>query len=97
MMQRRIEQIPALSLSGRAWREAYRSAAAHPKPRRWIAALHAGEVNHAVVVNGQGRILYDPNGHELNGLPVPRDRLLFGLRVVPANAPETDRWGKATR
>ena len=63
----------------------------------WIAALEAGSVNHAVLVNGQGRIFHDPNHEELNGFLVPRDRLFFGLRVVPANAPKTERWGKAIR
>jgi hypothetical protein len=70
----------------------HRSAACARSPRSKQA-----DVNHAVVVNGQGRILHDPKGHELNGLPLPRDRLLFGLRIVPANAPKTDRWGKAIR
>jgi hypothetical protein len=107
------DPTPLFRSQGDAWREAYNDeltkrlgvrleeipfGGCPPIGRvRWIAALHAGNVNHAVVVNGQGRILHDPNGHELNGLPVPRDRLLFGLRVVPANAPKTDRWGKAIR
>jgi hypothetical protein len=64
---------------------------------KWIAGLRAGEVNHAVLANGDGLIYHDPNGHELNGLPVPRDRLLFGLRIVPTNAPRRDRWGKPLR
>jgi hypothetical protein len=64
---------------------------------RWIACLAAGEVNHAVLANGDGLVYHDPNGHELNGLPVPRDRLLFGLRVVPAHAPKRGRWGEPLR
>jgi hypothetical protein len=64
---------------------------------KWIACLAAGEVNHAVCANGDGRIWHDPNGNELGGLEVPRDRLVFGLQLVPANAPKRDRWGKAIR
>jgi hypothetical protein len=68
-----------------------------PADRRpWIAVVDAGSVNHAVLVRN-GLIYHDPNGHELNGLPVPSDRLLFGLRLEPANAPKRDRWGKAIR
>jgi hypothetical protein len=60
-----------------------------------IAAITAtADADHAVCANGDGLIYHDPNGHELNGLPVPRDRLLFGLRIVPANAPKRDRWGR---
>jgi hypothetical protein len=51
-------------------------------------------VNHAVVVNGDGLVQHDPNAGELNGLPGPRHRLKFGLRLLPANAPKTDRWGR---
>jgi hypothetical protein len=59
---------------------------------RWIACLAAGEVNHAVVA--RDGLVHDPNSHKLNGLPVPRDRLLFGLRPVPANMRPRGRWGE---
>ena len=107
------DPTPLFRSHGDGWRDAYNEELAKKLglrldeiPRggcppigrvKWIAALEAGSENHAVLVNGEGRILHDPNGHELNGLPVPRDRLLFGLRIVPANAPKTDRWGKAIR
>jgi hypothetical protein len=37
---------------------------------------------------------HDPNSHELNGLPVRRDRLLVGLRIVSANQRRRGRWGE---
>lgn len=103
------DPTPLFTSHGEGWREAYdvRLKAAlgvrleeipaggcPPVDRvKWIAGLRAGEVNDAVLANGDGLIYHDPNGHELNGLPVPRDRLLFGLRIVSAYAPLRDRWG----
>jgi hypothetical protein len=61
--------------------------------RPWIAVLESGQVNHAVLAR-EHRIVHDPNGRELGGLEVPRDRLLFGLRLVPADQPRRGRWGE---
>jgi hypothetical protein len=104
------DPTPLFGARGDDWREAYNHELAskcgvrlEEIPRggcppigrvRWIACLRAGEVNHAVFANGDGLVYHDPNSHELNGLPVPRDRLLFGLRVVPANQPRRGRWGE---
>jgi hypothetical protein len=61
---------------------------------KWIASLAAGDVNHAVCVNGEGLVWHDPDAHRLNGLSVPRDRLLFGLRIVPAGQRPRGRLGR---
>ena len=64
----------------------------------WIAVLDAGNVNHAVLSRGPELLVWhDPNDEELNGLPIPRERLLFGLRLEHANARQRDRWGAPLR
>jgi hypothetical protein len=59
----------------------------------WIAVLDAGAVNHGVLAR-EHRIWHDPDNGRLNGLEVPRDRLLFGLRLEHANARKLGRWGE---
>jgi hypothetical protein len=69
-----------------------------PPARRetWIAAVSSGDVDHALLAREE-IILHDPADRQSNGGPVPRGRLRYGLRIVPANAPKTGRWGKAIR
>jgi hypothetical protein len=58
--------------------------------------LRGDTADHGVVAR-EYRIIHDPNGKRLNGLEVPKARLAYGLRVLPANAPKRDNWGKAIR
>jgi len=62
--------------------------------RRWIAAIYEPDesANHAVVARGS-LVYHDPAGI-YNVLPV--DRVMFGMRLVPATAPRLDRWGAVT-
>jgi hypothetical protein len=64
----------------------------------WIAVLDSGDVNHAVLAR-DGLVYHDPNRKELNGNAVPRDRLMFGLRLlrVPAMKTLTTWPGAHTR
>jgi len=59
--------------------------------RRWIAAIYEPDesANHAIVARGN-LVYHDPAGR-YDALPL--DRVLFGMRLVPANAPKLDRWG----
>jgi len=63
--------------------------------RRWIAAIYEPDesANHAIVARGN-LVYHDPAGR-YDALPV--DRVLFGMRLVPGNAPKLDRWGAAVR
>jgi hypothetical protein len=73
-------------------------ACGHDPNALWIAGIR-GEVygddtaNHALVARGR-LVWHDPASDHLRGQPVPWDDLLFGLGLVPANAPRTDRWGR---
>lgn len=63
--------------------------------RRWIACIYEPDeaANHAVVARGN-LVFHDP-ARLYSALP--RDRVMFGLRLVPRNAPKLDRWGRPLR
>ena len=62
--------------------------------RRWIACIEEdGPANHAVVARG-GLVFHDPAGRYG---ALPRDRVMFGMRLVPRGAPKLDRWGRSLR
>ena len=62
----------------------------------WIAVLHREASDHAIVCRA-GLVIHDPQDKQLNGLEVRGQDLAYGLRIVSADAPRTDRWGKPLR
>jgi len=59
----------------------------------WIAVFRREENDHAVVCRGH-LITHDPQSKRLNGLDLRCEELAYGLRIVAANAPVTDSWGR---
>ena len=62
----------------------------------WLAVVHRGETDHAVVCRA-GLVIHDPQDKQLNGLEIRGQDLAYGLRIVSADAPRTDRRGKPLR
>jgi excisionase family DNA binding protein len=66
-----------------------------PPPYRpsWIAVFRRETNDHAVLARGP-HVLHDPQSKRLNGLDVRCEEIAYGLRILAANAPVTDSWGR---
>lgn len=59
----------------------------------WIAVFRRETNDHAVLARGP-LVLHDPQSRRLNGLDVRCEEIAYGLRILAANAPATDIWGR---
>jgi hypothetical protein len=59
----------------------------------WIAVFRRETNDHAVLARGP-HVLHDPQSKRLNGLDVRCEEIAYGLRILAANAPVTDSWGR---